>query len=280
MQWRGGRRSSNIDDRRGMVTRGGVVGGGAILVALVMALLGAPSGMIQAVLNGGADTGVTETTERRETTPESDQLADFVSVVLADTEDTWDALFTARGEHYERPKLVLFTEAVQSACGAASSASGPFYCPRDRQVYLDVTFFNELAKRFGAPGEFAQAYVVAHEIGHHVQNLLGIEGKVDQQRAHSSETESNALSVSLELQADCFAGVWANHADRSRHILENGDVEAGLRAASAIGDDTLQQQAGQRVHPDAFTHGSSAQRVHWFRAGMTGGKLEDCNTFQ
>jgi len=214
----------------------------------------------------------------RQSAAEKEQV-EFVSVVLADTEETWNALFRQHGSEYQEPRLVLFRGAVDSACGMAQSAVGPFYCPGDRQVYIDLSFFDQLAQRFGAPGDFAQAYVIAHEVGHHVQTLLGISGKVQAARRQLSEAEANKLSVRQELQADCFSGVWAHHANRSRQLLEAGDVEEGLRAASAIGDDTLQKQSRGYVSPDSFTHGSSAQRVKWFKIGLTNGDLESCDTF-
>jgi predicted metalloprotease len=207
-----------------------------------------------------------------------DPLAEFVSVVLADTEDTWRVLFAELGATYREPVLVLFTDAVQSACGFAQSAMGPFYCPADERIYIDLGFYRELRDRFQAPGDFAQAYVIAHEVGHHAQNLLGISQQVQSARTASADA-ANALSVRLELQADCFAGVWANHADRVRQILESGDVEEGLNAASAIGDDRLQRQSSGRVVPDSFTHGSSAQRVRWFERGLEQGQLAACDTF-
>lgn len=212
--------------------------------------------------------------------PGQDDLRKFVSVVLADTEDTWHDLFRQMGGTYRDPKLVLFTGAVQSACGFAQAAVGPFYCPADQKVYIDLSFYQELKDRFHAPGDFAQAYVIAHEIGHHVQNLLGISNKVESLRSQAGATEANALSVRLELQADCFAGVWAFHANKARQILEVGDVEAALNAASAIGDDRLQKQARGYVTPDSFTHGSSAQRVRWFKRGITSGDLRQCDTFK
>jgi predicted metalloprotease len=212
--------------------------------------------------------------------PEEDRLADFVSVVLADTEDTWDTIFREGGSVYEKPKLILFTGQVKSACGYAQSATGPFYCPADRKVYIDLGFYKELKSKLNAPGDFAQAYVVAHEIGHHVQNLLGISGKVQAQRASISEVAYNKLSVKLELQADCFSGVWANNANRVRSILEPGDIEEALNAASMIGDDHLQKQARGYVVPDSFTHGSSAQRVQWFKTGLQSGDINSCNTFR
>jgi predicted metalloprotease len=208
-----------------------------------------------------------------------DEMADFVSVVLADTEDTWNSVFRQAGQEYREPQLVLFTGVVRSACGMAQAAMGPFYCPADRKVYIDLAFYDELKTRFRAPGDFAQAYVIAHEVGHHVQNLLGISDHVQRQKRGLSEAEVNALSVRMELQADCMAGVWANHAQRVRQIVEPGDIEEALRAAAAIGDDRLQNQAQGYAVPDSFTHGSSEQRVRWFRRGFTSGDVEQCDTF-
>jgi predicted metalloprotease len=211
--------------------------------------------------------------------PAEDELARFASMVLADTEDTWGAIFQSGGQRYREPRLVLFTGATRSACGVGQAEMGPFYCPADGKLYLDLAFFGELRDRFRAPGDFAQAYVIAHEVGHHVQNLLGISEKVQQGRQRLPEREANRLSVRLELQADCLAGVWAHHANRSRQVLEAGDIEEGLAAASAIGDDRLQKQTRGVAVPDSFTHGSSAQRVRWFRQGLERGRLQDCDTF-
>jgi predicted metalloprotease len=281
MRWEQGRRSENIEDRRGMpVRRGGLVGGGigTILVVLVISyFLGVdPTPLLQGVAVDSGSGGPSEPAPAP--VPGQDPQVDFVSTVLADTEDTWSTLFSQAGSRYEVPKLVLFTGAVQSACGFAQSAMGPFYCPGDRKVYIDLDFYRDLRDRFQAPGDFAQAYVIAHEIGHHVQNLMGTSGQVQQMREQASEAESNALSVKLELQADCYAGIWAHHADRSRRILEQGDVEEALGAASAIGDDRLQQQSRGYVTPDSFTHGSSQQRVRWFRTGLDSGDLLSCET--
>jgi predicted metalloprotease len=207
-------------------------------------------------------------------------MAHFVSMVLADTEDTWVELFQRAGRQYEYPKLVLYSGAIGSACGLGQAAMGPFYCPADQKVYIDLAFYAELKSRFQAPGDFAQAYVIAHEIGHHVQNLLGISDKVHRAMERADRAQANELSVRLELQADCFAGVWAHHADRARQVLEQGDIEEGLNAASAIGDDRLQKQARGTVSPDSFTHGSSAQRVRWFKRGIESGDIKQCNTFQ
>jgi predicted metalloprotease len=277
MRWQSERRSDNVVDRRGVSLRRGAIGGGTIIVALVAALLGAPQGFVRSLLEGGGD--VTETESGRTPTAAENEAADFVKVILGSTEDVWAAVLPASGTRYVPPKLVLFTEAVQSACGIAGAAVGPFYCPLDSRVYLDLSFFGELDQRFGAPGDFAQAYVVAHEVGHHVQNLLGISERVHDQRSRLPPAASNQLSVATELQADCLAGVWGFHANRSGRLLEPGDAEEGLRAASAIGDDRLQQQARGRVVPESFTHGSSAQRVRWFKTGMASGRVEDCDTF-
>ncbi len=297
MLWRGGRRSENIEDRRGeggssTGMRGGMrfpIGGragglgGLGLVALV--LLGLFFGVDPSVLlNGGTGTPssyVPSAPEPRTTqTPGApDEAREFVSVVLADTEDTWRVLFRQMGRTYQEPTLVLFSGLVDSGCGVAQSASGPFYCPRDHKLYLDTSFFDEMSRRFGAPGDFAQAYVVAHEVGHHVQNLLGILPRVEAMQQQVDRTDANRIQVMVELQADCFAGFWANHADRSHGILESGDIEEGLNAAAAIGDDRLQKQAQGYVVPDAFTHGSSAQRVRWFKRGLEQGDPAACDTF-
>ena len=220
------------------------------------------------------------TQEISASTPADEKLKDFISVVLADTEDVWQDVFKRAGRRYEPPKLVLFSQAAQSACGFAQSAMGPFYCPLDHKVYLDMSFFKDLQTRFRAQGDFAQAYVVAHEVGHHVQTLLGISQQVEDRKRRAGPAETNKLSVRLELQADCLAGVWANQAHRTRRILEAGDIEEGLNAASAIGDDRIQKQTQGQVVPDAFTHGSSAQRVRWFRRGLESGDLGQCNTFK
>ncbi|MET0403648.1 MAG: neutral zinc metallopeptidase [Cystobacter sp.] len=281
MNWQGGRRSSNVEDRRGRgVGRPLAYGGGAVslVVALLVYLLGGDPGAILAPSSQepSAQVGTGGSGARED--PAQAKLQDFVSVILADTEDTWPALLSPLGVRYVDPRLVLFSDAVESACGFQESAVGPFYCPGDQRVYLDLGFFNELDRRFGAPGDFAQAYVVAHEVGHHVQNLLGISGRVHSQRARS-RADANALSVLQELQADCFAGIWAHHAQKQRQVLEPGDIEEGLMAASAIGDDTLQRRAGGRVVPESFTHGSSKQRATWFRRGFEQGSLEACDTF-
>lgn len=279
MRWQMGRRSANVEDRRGMSFGRGVAGGGigAVVLALIAMFLGVdPSIVLQ---QGPPASSVSPQSPQTSNPPANDPLSEFVSVVLADTEDTWNALFRQAGLEYREPRLVLFSGAVQSACGFAQAAVGPFYCPMDQRVYIDLSFYQDLKYRFNAPGDFAQAYVIAHEIGHHVQNLLGISERAQAMRSRLSPPEANAISVRLELQADCFAGVWANHAQRTRQILEAGDVEEGLNAASAIGDDRLQRQARGYVAPESFTHGSSAQRVRWFKRGMTSGDLQQCDTF-
>ena len=298
MLWKGRRQSSNIEDRRGMGggmrfpgggfgggfgggrMRGGGLGIGGIIVLCIIAwALGInPLTLLSGDLGSGGY--VEEQTPGGSfSSPQDEELKQFVSVVLADTEDTWHQLLPQIGAQYREPKLVLFSGGAQSACGFAQSAVGPFYCPGDEKVYLDLDFFGELSRRFGAPGDFAQAYVIAHEVGHHVQNVLGIEGQVSKARANMSESESNALSVRVELQADCFAGVWANHANQERGLIEAGDIDEALKAASAVGDDTLQKQATGRVMPDSFTHGSAEQRKHWFETGYRSGNITDCDTF-
>lgn len=277
MKWEFGRRSDNIEDRRGSGVPTAVVGGGigTVILALIVTFLGGDPSII---LQQGAPPAPTSNAPTK-TSPADEKTKEFVSVVLADTEDTWSDIFRQLGGTYQEPKLVLFSGAVESACGYAKAAMGPFYCPRDRKVYLDMSFFKDLQNRHNAPGDFAQAYVIAHEVGHHVQNLLGISSKVQSLQQQVSQKDANHLSVRLELQADCFAGVWANHANKSRQILEQGDIEEALNAASQIGDDRLQEQARGYVVPDAFTHGSSAQRVEWFKRGIQSGSLKQCNTF-
>lgn len=280
MRWEFGRRSTNVEDRRGISVSGPIVGGGigALILSLLVALLGGDPSVIW----DQNDTQVNRpTTESPRTTGSSaqDQMAEFVSVVLADTEDTWNNVFRQSGKTYVEPKLVLYSGTVESACGYARAAVGPFYCPRDQKVYIDLDFYRDLKNRYKAPGDFAQAYVIAHEVGHHVQNLLGISDKVRSLQSQVNRVEANQLSVRLELQADCFAGVWANRAQRSRQILEQGDVEEALNAASSIGDDRLQERSKGYVVPESFTHGSSAQRVRWFRQGIQTGDPGKCNTF-
>jgi len=261
------------------VSRGMVGGGvGTLIMVLVALYFGVDPTII--LQQAPPVTGPPAGASREARSTEENRLADFVSVVLADTEDTWNDLFRRGGKTYREPRLILFTDAVESACGYAESAVGPFYCPRDEKVYIDLGFFREMRDRFHAPGDFAQAYVIAHEIGHHVQNLLGISEKVQNARSRASQVEGNRISVRLELQADCLAGVWAYHANRMRNIIEEGDVEEALGAASAIGDDRLQRQSQGFVVPDAFTHGTSEQRVRWFRRGLQSGEVNLCNTFQ
>ena len=282
MRWKGGRRSSHVEDRRGTrVSGGGVFKGGIGTVVLALGLayfLGIDPRIVFQLQDAVAPSS-SETTTDYQPSAREQQQADFVSVVLADTEDTWKAIFSQAGYQYEEPNLVLFSGRVDSACGLASAAMGPFYCPADKKVYIDLAFFDDLKKRHGADGDFAQAYVIAHEVGHHVQNLLGTSTEVRKAQRGLGKSAANELSVKLELQADCFAGLWGNHADRSRDILERGDIEEALNAASAIGDDRLQKQAQGYVVPESFTHGSSAQRVRWFKQGITTGDVGDCDTF-
>jgi len=280
MRWERGRRSDNIEDRRGMrVGRRGLAGGGigAIVLALVAMYFGVDPSV---VLNQVGNPAPTQAEQQVTFSPEEERLKEFVSVVLADTEDVWGALFQASGQRYQQPTLVLFSGAVESACGFAEAAMGPFYCPADQKLYLDMRFFNDLAQRHDAPGDFAQAYVVAHEVGHHVQTLLGISKQVHAARSQAGKVEGNALQVKMELQADCFAGVWAHHAHKARQILEPGDTEEALAAAAGVGDDRLQKQARGHVVPDSFTHGSSAQRMRWFSNGLQGGDPGQCDTFK
>ncbi len=326
MRWRGGRRSQNIEDRRGSrggagggfrfpfprggsgsgrggggrmpVRRGGIGGIGLIIVIVLVLLFGGDLGSLFQQSPVNAPSGNSPGTQNFPQLPDitgrnsqpnapsstsgpqvSDDEADFVSAVLADTEDTWHALFQQFGQTYQEPKLVLFEGAVRSACGSAQSAMGPFYCPGDQKMYIDLSFFRELRDRFGAPGDFAQAYVIAHEVGHHVQTLLGISERVRAAQSGSSQTQSNAIQVRMELQADCFAGIWAFHADAARNILEEGDVEEAMNAAKAIGDDRLQRESQGRVVPDSFTHGTSEQRMRWFSNGLQSGNLGNCDTF-
>lgn len=280
MRWQMGRRSDNVEDRRGAGMGSGVtvVGGGlgGLLLVLVVILLGGDPGVI---LNQMPQQSTGYSTSTNRVNPQEEELADFVSVVLADTEDTWGALFQQAGIEYVEPTLVLFSGAVESACGVAQATMGPFYCPLDQKVYIDLSFYQDLRDRHNAPGDFAQAYVIAHEVGHHVQTLLGISEEVQSLRRQVSPTQANQLSVRQELQADCFAGIWAYHADRTRHILEAGDVEEALNAASSIGDDRLQREAQGYAVPDSFTHGSSAQRVRWFSRGLESGNMNQCDTF-
>jgi uncharacterized protein len=295
MRWQDGRRSDNVEDRRGM---GPVVGtaaalplilrfipnlirtkvGRIILITGIVVIFGGKMLGID-VLSLLAGGGVSPGQPSAPLSEADQQMAEFVAVVLGDTEDTWHPIFSQLGRDYREPTLVLFTGSVNSACGYASAAVGPFYCPGDQKLYIDLAFFQDLKNRHGAPGDFAQAYVIAHEVGHHVQTLLGISEQVAAARNGVSETEVNALSVRQELQADCFAGVWGHVANSKRQLLDPGDLEEALQAATAIGDDRLQQEAGGQVVPDSFTHGTSAQRVKWFRAGFESGDVNACDTF-
>jgi predicted metalloprotease len=279
MLWQGRRESENIEDERGsgggrkIAVGGGL--GGVILVVAYLLLGGDPQALVD------SQEQQSQVSERRQLDPNAprDEGSKFIAVVLADTEDAWHSIFRQIGREYEEPKLVLFSNQTRSGCGFASTASGPFYCPEDRRVYIDLAFYKTLRDRLGAAGDFAQAYVVAHEVGHHVQNLLGISDRVQTARGRVSEAEYNKLSVRLELQADFLAGVWARYADRTKHVVETGDLEEAMRAASAVGDDTLQRHAQGYVVPDSFTHGTSAQRVRWFRKGYETGDIRQGDTF-
>jgi len=282
MKWRSRRTSNNIEDRRSSPGSGigGKKGGiGVIVVVLIAMYFGVDPRIIMSFLDGSP---LTQTSSQPDPnykpTAEQQQLAQFTAVVLADTEDTWHALFQQMDRRYEEPKLVLFTDGVRSGCGNAESAMGPFYCPSDKKIYIDLGFYKQLKDRHNAPGDFAQAYVIAHEVGHHVQNLLGISSQVYRAQQGVSETEANALSVKLELQADCFSGVWAHHTEKVKHVLEQGDLEEALTAASAIGDDRLQKQARGYATPESFTHGTSKQRIYWFKKGFVDGTIQSCNT--
>lgn len=279
MRWQGRRESTNIEDRRGMRPGRLAVGGGigTLLLVLIASFLGVDPGAI--LPQQGPSAGFEETGPVQES-PEEEAMRRRVAVVLADTEETWGREFSEAGYGYREPTLVFFREVVESACGMAQSAVGPFYCPLDQKVYLDLEFFDQLGSRFGAPGDFAQAYVVAHEVGHHVQTLLGISERVRGLQQRSSQADANALSVRMELQADCFSGVWAYHADTQRDLLEPGDIEEGLRAAAAVGDDTIQRRAQGRVAPESFTHGTAEQRQSWFMRGYQSGDPDQCDTFE
>jgi predicted metalloprotease len=280
------RESSNVEDMRGSGGGGGMIGGrsmgiGAVLVALVGSyVFGVDPGVIMSVLQGTPSAQApVESGRPAPHPPAGDEKAAFVGRVLASTEDAWNTIFKASGSQYPPPKLVLFSGSFPTACGMGQAAAGPFYCPGDRKVYIDLRFYQLMKERFHVAGDFAQAYVIAHEVGHHVQNLLGITEQLDARRGRVSQAAYNALSVKLELQADCFAGVWANLTEQSKHFLDPGDVEGALKAASAIGDDTLQKQTQGHVVPDSFTHGSSAQRVQWLRRGLEQGNIKACDTF-
>lgn len=276
MRWQGRRESGNVEDRRGN-SRGGLIAGGGIggiVIALLIYFLGGDPSQVM---------NMQQSAPQQQLSPEQqaaeDEAAGFVKVVLAETEDVWNKVFSDMGQQYREPTLVLFTGLVESACGNASSASGPFYCPADEKVYIDLSFYDELQQKLNAPGDFAMAYVIAHEVGHHIQKITGISEKVQRMRSRVSETEYNKLSVKLELQADFLAGVWAHHTQKLQNIIEPGDIEEALNAANAIGDDRLQKQAQGYVVPDAFTHGTSAQRMYWFKRGFESGDIRQGDTF-
>lgn len=296
MRWKGGRRSNNVEDRRSSggpnMAMGGISGiakflpfliqtkmGRSLLIIGVIAYFGAKALGIDllGLLSGNS---VMPSAQQTELSAQDKELGDFVSVILADTEDTWDQIFTSMGRQYEQPRLVLFRGSVSSACGYAQAAMGPFYCPGDKKLYIDLSFYEDMKTKLGAPGDFAQAYVIAHEVGHHVQTLLGISQQVNQAQSTVSKIAANQLSVKQELQADCFAGIWGHFADTQRNLLEEGDIEEALNAAAAIGDDKLQSNAGGKIRPETFTHGSSKERVEWFKKGMSSGSLDACNTFK
>ncbi len=284
MKWEGNRESDNVEDRRS--SGGGLLGGrsigiGTIVIALVggWALGISPITILNLLSGGDSPSAQVQSQAPAQKPPADDRMAAFVSTVLADTEDVWKDLFAQNGGSYQEPRLVLFRGSTQTACGQGQAAMGPFYCPADQKVYIDLGFYETLQNKLGAPGDFAQAYVIAHEVGHHVQNLLGISAKMDQMRGRVSTADYNSLSVKMELQADCFAGVWAHHAQSARQILEQGDVEEAMNAAAKIGDDALQRAGGGAVVPESFTHGTSAQRQRWFDAGLKNGSIKACDTF-
>lgn len=280
MRWQGRRRSQNVEDRRSRRAAPAMAGGGLlglIVVIVIIALGGDPRPLLQEMQNNPP--AAQQGPQQQQVDPAEDKLAQFVSVVLADTEDVWSELFRSRGQQYDVTKLVLFRDRVASACGYNTAATGPFYCPGDSQVYIDLSFFDEMSRRLNAPGDFAQAYVIAHEVGHHVQNLLGISDRVHAEHSRVSKEEYNELSVRLELQADFLAGVWAHHAERNWNILEEGDIEEALNAATAIGDDRLQMESRGYVVPESFTHGTSEQRKRWFVKGLRTGDMSQGDTF-
>lgn len=274
-------RSDNVEDERGsgIGRRGAGIGIGTIVIVIIGYFMGVNPSTLLSLLNGGDPQAVTAQSPAPVAPNPNDPQVDFVRAILGDTEAVWGAYFQNMGKTYTRPKLVLFSDQISSACGLASAASGPFYCPGDQRVYIDLSFYRQLATEFGAPGDFARAYVIAHEVGHHVQNLLGISEKAQSAESRAGRVGANQVSVRVELQADCFAGVWAQQANRARKILEPGDLEQGLAAASSVGDDTLQKRMQGTVVPDSFTHGTSAQRVRWFRRGFDSGKIDSCDTF-
>lgn len=293
MRWEGNRESDNVEDRRddggsdlggggsGFRIGGGHIGVGSVVIALLAGwIFGVNPLTVLGLLSGGGGAPVvTQSAPAAHRPIANDTTTQFVRTVLASTEDVWGEIFSASQRRYTAPTLVIFRNATPTACGTGQTATGPFYCPEDQKVYIDLAFYDTLRRQLNSPGEFAEAYVVAHEVGHHVQNLLGITGKVDAMRARQSEVQANATSVRLELQADCFAGVWAQHSNAQKHWLDESDIESALNAASHIGDDSLQQAAGRQVVPDSFTHGSSAQRVTWFKRGLANGRVQDCDTF-
>ncbi len=287
MKWEGHRQSDNVEDRRGQAGGGGVrlgggrgIGLGTIVIALVAGwIFGINPLTVLGALGGGSPVEVPSAQAPAQRPPANDELATFVSTVLADTEDVWGTIMKTGGAAYAQPRLVLFRGATPTACGTGQSAMGPFYCPGDSKVYIDLAFFDTLRSRMGAPGDFAQAYVIAHEVGHHVQNQLGITGKVDAMRGRVSPAQMNALSVRVELQADCFAGVWAHHSQKGKGWLDRSDIDEALNASAQIGDDTLQRRSQGTVVPESFTHGTSAQRQTWFRRGLQTGSVAQCNTF-
>ena len=281
MRWQGRRQSSNVEDRRSSGGKRLAVGGGlgTIVLVVITLLFGGDLGDVLRIVTGGGNMATTTAPAGRAPSAEENAQAQFVKVVLADTEDVWNKLFQQQGGQYREPTLMLFSGAVQSACGNASAATGPFYCPGDQKVYIDLSFQETLSQQLGAGGDFAMAYVVAHEVGHHVQNLMGLTDKVHSQRGRVSQAEYNELSVRLELQADFFAGVWTHHAQQMNDILEQGDIEEAMRAANAIGDDRLQKRSQGRVVPDSFTHGTSEQRMRWFRKGLETGDISQGDTF-
>lgn len=282
MKWEGDRESSNVEDRRagGGLGGGRSLGLGTLVIALIAGWVFGINPLTVIGLLEGASPPAQVQNAPAQRPPADDRMARFVSTVLADTEDVWREEFAKAGGSYEDPKLVLFRGSTPTACGMGQAAMGPFYCPADRKVYIDLGFYETLKNQLGAPGEFAQAYVIAHEVGHHVQNLMGISAQMEQMRGRVSPAQYNALSVRLELQADCLAGVWANHAQSARQILEQGDIESAMNAAAKIGDDALQKKSQGYVVPDSFTHGTSAQRVRWFKTGLSTGRVQACDTFK
>ena len=280
MRWRQSRESQNVQDYRGRSTGGGgglKLGLGTIVLGVIAYFIGGPQ-LVMSLLSGAGSSPQTE--ESIPTSQPGDEAGQFVSHVLGDTEETWTAIFQQAGRQYEPPMLAIFSQGINTGCGSATSAAGPFYCPPDRKVYIDIAFFRQLETEFAAQGDFAKAYVIAHEVGHHVQNLLGTADQVRAAQQRASEAEANALSVRIELQADCFAGIWAHYADSSRQLVEAGDIDEALNAASAVGDDTIQKRVQGHVNQESFTHGSGAERQKWFRTGYTSGSVDQCNTFR